>query len=231
MTSISSERQSVRAPEIVASVKISNVYRALTGKEPRRAGPGTWRAQAVWRGGDGFNVSMNDARRVWHDFTTDEGGGVLELVVRVRGGSRADALRWLADYAGIPLGDQPLSSADRARWAAERRETERDLPAARAWRQTAIALAEEALVLLKASFLDAAGESDVADADLRSVTEQLAYVNRLGAMETTLVAEYRFWCERYPNMTSAMVYVARLRERANRRALFRFVRALGEEAA
>jgi hypothetical protein len=64
----------------------------------------------MWRGGDGFNVSLNDTRSVWHDFTTDEGGGVLDLVARIRGGDRQDALRWLAAFAGIRL-DQ--SAADR----------------------------------------------------------------------------------------------------------------------
>lgn len=55
---------------------------------------------------------------------------MIDLVVRVRGGSRPDALRWLADLAGIPLDNRPLSASERARWAAERRAIEKDLPAA-----------------------------------------------------------------------------------------------------
>src|SRR5689334_18557606 len=97
MTIITSARPSARLNEILASIKISQVYRALTGKEPRRSGVNRWRAVAVWRGGDGFNVSLDDGRGLWHDFTTGEGGGILDLVVRVVGGSRQDALRWVAD--------------------------------------------------------------------------------------------------------------------------------------
>ena len=96
--------------EILARVKISEVYYALTGKQPRRVGSDAWRGAAVWRGGDGLNVSLNDTLNVWHDFTANEGGGVLDLVVRIRGCSRQDALRWLADFTGILLDkQQPLS--------------------------------------------------------------------------------------------------------------------------
>ena len=65
--------------------------------------------------------------------------------MRVRGGTRAEALRWVADLAGIQLDDKPLSAEARARWAAERRELDRDLPDARLWRRAAISLAEELL--------------------------------------------------------------------------------------
>ena len=61
--------------EILARVKISEVYSVLTGKQPQPVGPNAWRGPAVWRGGDGHNVSMNDTRNVWHDFTANEGGG------------------------------------------------------------------------------------------------------------------------------------------------------------
>lgn len=88
MTTMPQSRPTGRVHEILASIKVSRVYRTLVGKEPRRSGSDTWRAVAVWRGGDGFNVSLDDARGIWHDFTTGEGGGVLDLVVRIRGGSR-----------------------------------------------------------------------------------------------------------------------------------------------
>src|SRR5690348_3829959 len=98
MTGTDQARPTGRVDKILAGIKISQVYHALAGKEPRRAGSDNWRAVAVWRGGDGFNVSMDDVRGLWHDFTTDEGGGVLDLVVRIRGGTRQDALRWLAEF-------------------------------------------------------------------------------------------------------------------------------------
>jgi hypothetical protein len=82
MPSIPTQR--TRAPEILGHVQISDVYQALMGVKPRQTGQDTRLARAIWRGGDGFNVSMDDARGLWHDFTTNEGGGILDLVVRVR---------------------------------------------------------------------------------------------------------------------------------------------------
>ena len=106
-----------RAPEIIAGVRISDVYQALTGVKPRRTGSDTWRAPAIWRDGEGLNVSMDDSRGVWHDFKTDDGGSVLALVVQVRGGSPQ---HWLADLTGTPLGDQPFPPAESAELARER---------------------------------------------------------------------------------------------------------------
>jgi len=101
--------------DLLSHVRISDVYRVLTGAEPRQTGANRWRARAIWRGGNGWNVSLNDSRGGWKDFVTSDRGGVLDLVVRVRGGSRADGLRWLADYAGVALEDAPLSPEDRRR--------------------------------------------------------------------------------------------------------------------
>jgi hypothetical protein len=92
------------AREILDRIKISDVYRALTHTEPRRTSTDTLRERAVWRDGDGFSVSLNDRRGLWHDFVTHDGGGILDLIVHVRGNSYQDALRWLADLVGIPLG-------------------------------------------------------------------------------------------------------------------------------
>jgi hypothetical protein len=144
MARIPRRNPTARAPEIVASVKISHVYRALDGREPRRTGSGTWRAPAVWRSGEGFNVSMDDSGGVWHDLATNEGGGVLDLVTRIRGGSRQGALRWLAGFAQVPLSDSP-SGAERSEWAKERCRIELELPRARFWRRAAIALSEQVI--------------------------------------------------------------------------------------
>lgn len=72
--------------DILSCVRIRDVYHTLTGRQPHRTGRDTWRAVATWRDGDGLNVSGDDARGVWHDFAANEGGGVLDLIVRVRGG-------------------------------------------------------------------------------------------------------------------------------------------------
>jgi len=140
--------------EILARVKISEVYSVLTGKQPQPVGPNAWRGPAVWRGGDGHNVSMNDTRNVWHDFTANEGGGVLDLVVRICGGSRHDALRWLADYAGVPLDNRLLSATERADWARQQRLIKRELPRARLWQRAALALGDQVLDTLKAALAD-----------------------------------------------------------------------------
>ncbi len=101
------------ADDIVSRVTISAVWRALGGGELRHGrGRAFWRPKAA-----GLNVSVNDARGVWHDFKTDEGGGVLALIQRVCGGTRQDALWWLAERFGLPLEDRPLTPAARQRYA------------------------------------------------------------------------------------------------------------------
>src|ERR1039458_1865723 len=184
--------------DVLGWVKISEVYQALGGPELRGM-----RGPAFWRDGDGLNGSMDDSRGIWHDFTTGDGGGVLDLVVKVRGGNRADALRWAADLAGVPLDDKPLSAEGCARWAAERRELERDLPMAGLWLRAAIDLAEELLDVLKAVFFT--GPSDRIDFDgIRDTTRLLSTLQRIDG--AALVAEYGWWRERYPGMTAAMVH-------------------------
>jgi hypothetical protein len=209
------------AGEIASRVRISEVYHAQTGIQPRRTGRHTWRAAAPWRGGDSRDsVSGDDSRGVWHDFVTDQGGGVLDLVVQVRGGSRADALRWVADFAGVALDDKPLLPKDHQRWVTERREFERDLPEARYWRRTAVTLAEEASDREKSRVFDPTeGPADLYA--IRNITGMLARLRAMG--EVALVAEYHWWRERYPDITWALVQAARRRERAEVQALCRFM--------
>jgi len=214
--------------EILASIKISQVYRALAGREPRRTGPDTWRAPATWRGGDGFNVSMDDARGLWHDFTTDEGGGLLDLIVRARGGSRQDALRWCADLAGVQIEDKPLSPEDRARWAAERRQLERDLPAARYWQRAAVSIAEELLTTLKVALFD----PTLPQPEIGEIADVEALLSTLPRLDgPALVSEYKWWRERYPGVTSALVVVAHRREQCERAALEEYLGITRTEAA
>jgi hypothetical protein len=208
--------------DVLSRVRISEVYRTLTGAAPRRTGRDIWRAAAPWRGGDGQDsVSGNDARGVWRDFVSGEGGGILDLVQRVKGGNRADALRFVADMAGVPLGDKPLSAADSARWAAEQREFERDLPDARYWRRAAVALTEELLGVLKSQFFDPTAEDRPSSFELQDLTAMLASLERMG--DAALVVEYRAWLEREPQLTAHIVHEARLRERAEVRALLRYL--------
>lgn len=48
-----------------------------------------------WRYGTRGSLSIDVGRGLWCDFETGEGGGLLKLVQRVRGGSLAEAARWL----------------------------------------------------------------------------------------------------------------------------------------
>jgi hypothetical protein len=205
------------ANEILSRCRISEVYQALTGIEPRRTGRDSWRASAPWRGGDGkASVSGDDSRGVFHDFVTDEGGGLLDLVGLIRGCSRQDALKWLAEFVGVPLDDAPLSAAVRVQWVAEKQRCERALPDARYWRRAAIDMSEELLTTLKAALFD--GPSEKVDFDgIRDTTLQLARLRRIDGAE--LVAEFRRWMENDPRLTCAMVQAARTRETSERRAV------------
>jgi hypothetical protein len=65
---------------------------------------------------------LNDSKAAWFDFRDNVGGGVLDLIRRVRGCGRGDALRWLAELNGITLDDRPLSPAERREYARQRAE-------------------------------------------------------------------------------------------------------------
>jgi hypothetical protein len=77
---------------------------------------------------------LNDEKGCWHDFVAGEAGGVLALVQRVRGGTRAEALRWVADLAGVTLDDRPATVRDRAALAQRRAAAEREAADLLAWR-------------------------------------------------------------------------------------------------
>jgi hypothetical protein len=207
--------------EILARVKISEVYYALTGKQPRRVGSDAWRGAAVWRGGDGLNVSLNDTWNVWHDFTANEGGGVLDLVVRIRGCSRQDALRWLADFTGIPLDDRPLPPEQRQQCADERRRIERYLPVATVWRRAMVKLVDELLDSLKGALFDPTLPWPEVG-EIYSTEKLLSRLQRLDGGE--LVATYLDWTTAYPATTAGLVNIARAREKAERRALLAYLK-------
>jgi len=210
----STERNTSR--DVLANIRIFDVWQALTG-EPIRHG----RARATWRGGDGWSVSLNNERGVWHDFVADEGGGILDLIVQVLGGTRADALRWAAEFAGVPLDDKPFSAADRARWAQERRALECDLPEARYWRRAAISMADDLLDVLKAALADHTLPGPHVG-EIGDVEAMLGRIRRTDG--AALVTEFAWWREHYPGMTAAMVRAAKSREQAERRAVEAYLR-------
>jgi len=112
--------------------------------------------------------------------------------------------------------------ADRARWAREQRDLERDLPTACYWRRAAVTLGEQILVNLKAALFDPTlPRPEIGE--LADMTRQVARWQRMGGAE--LVAEYRSWRDREPTFTAGMVHAARLRERAEVCALLRYLEA------
>jgi hypothetical protein len=215
------------AQDIIASVRISDVYGVLAGNQPRRTGTDTWRAPATWRGGDGFNVSLDDSRGVYHDFVDDSGGGVLDLVQRIRGGTRQDALRWVADFAGIPLNDQPLSPEDRRRWARERQEIEQHLTDAQYWRRAVVKFTDELLDSLKAALFDPTLPQPALN-EIYNVECVLARLQHLDGRE--LVNEYLESAKEQPFLCAHMVAWAKTQERIERAALLEFLR-VSEPAA
>jgi len=204
---------------ILSRVSISDVCRAL-GIEPQRG-----RIPAPWRETRDRNVSLNDATGVYCDHADgDKGGGILDLVSRVRGCSRQDALRFVAGLAGVRLDETPTSVADRRRWARERREMERDLPAAQYWRRTAVLLCDEELVLLKAALFDPPTKAPVPD-EIAWWTREHTRLRRLDG--AGLVEVHREAMKREPAVTAAMVQWGKNRELVEIRALLRY---LGDEA-
>lgn len=206
-----------RTEDIVSRIRISEVWRALGGGELHRS-----RGRAFWREGDGFNVSLNDSKNVWHDFASGEGGGLLDLVLQVNGGTRSEALRWLADFAGTPL-ERGFGAHERAEYARERAGFERDLKTARQWRRTAVLMCEETLAVLKAAlFNPSAGPLDVEG--ISAVEQLLSQLRETG--DAALVSEYRRWRDRQPVIAAAMLWAAEKRECAERRALDHFIASM-----
>lgn len=116
------------ATDVCGRVAITAVARAL-GLRVRRG-----RTLATWRDGTHYSVALSDARGAWCDHVTGDGGGVLELIRRVRGGDRQDALRWLASYAGVPLPERTWTATERREWARRRAAAAREAAAVEAWR-------------------------------------------------------------------------------------------------
>jgi hypothetical protein len=160
---------------------------------------------------------MDDANGIWHDFVTDEGGGVLDLVAKVQGSNRQSALVWLSAFTGLPLEDHPLSPLERARWAAERHRVKNQLPRALAWRRSAVALAEDLLEVLKIRLFDPTADGRPEVGELQHLTKLQARWQRLEGAD--LVGEYGWWAEHHPKITAVMVHVSQTRAEAERRAV------------
>ncbi len=190
------------AAEILERVRISDVAEYLGVKLDRSRRRGV----ASWREGRNFSISFNDAKNVWHDFVTGEGGGVVDFVVRVRGCDRKTALEWLALYAGVPLDDKPPSPERRKRWAQERCELERIRLDASYFADAAALLAEGAL-------------EELSPTD----PERAVHAALLAALRVSPEAEYRSWLRKSPAMAAALVYAGRERSKRLQIALAQWI--------
>ena len=88
------------------------MWRALGGGELQHN-----RGRAFWRNGDGLNISLDDSKGAYYDHARGTGGGVLDLLQLVRGGSRAEAMEWLKGFGVVESGPTGRSRARSGDWA------------------------------------------------------------------------------------------------------------------
>jgi hypothetical protein len=213
-------RHEFPAAAVLDRIRLSAIYLALTGKPVKPTGGGRWRARALWRGGKQLSVAGDDRRGVWMDHVSGEAGGVLDLVVRVRGGTRQDALRWAAEFSGVPLENKPQSERERAEWIREQRRVERLLPTACCWRSAMIALTDELLDHLKAKLMEPVIR-DLDFGEIYRVEQFLARLRRIDGVE--LIREFQSWMTTSPVFSEALTRCGREREATQLRALEKYI--------
>ncbi|HKD07679.1 MAG TPA: hypothetical protein VKB79_17395 [Bryobacteraceae bacterium] len=195
-------------------VQISEVWRMLGGP-PLRHG----RGRAFWRDGNGLNVAIDDEKGVWMDHADGVGGGILDLISRVRGGSRSDALRWLADASGVTLA---TPKADPWAWI-HRDAIAQDGDNAHYWRRGILNVLDEILTSLKCALFDSGLPQPESDEILN--LECLCSGLR-DAGDFALVQEYRSWLSKWPETTAAVAHAARGHEAAEKRTIAAFIRSM-----
>jgi hypothetical protein len=203
------------AAQVIEQTRISGVWHALGGGEIRRG-----RGQAFWRKGDGWSVSLNDKRGAWFDHRDGIGGGVLKLIQHVRGGSRGDALRWLADWRGIPLSNAPLSPADKRRYAQARQQAGELAETAEMWWR---ARREE----LERAKVGALARED--DAALETAAREHHRLTKMKPDPAAIVAEHLRAQREEPERTAALVAEVRGWAQAVGDALWLVIERWGRE--
>jgi hypothetical protein len=189
--------------EIKARAKITEVWLALGGGELRRG-----RGRAWWRQGDGFNVALYPQTDTWRDYVANVGGDVFALVRVVRGCCFVEALAWLADLVGVPVGNTNGSAHgpvfDPGRSA--------DLRRADYWLVGATALAESALASMKPT-----------DPARRGLTN---FLNAIWLGTASLLEEYRAFRGKQPQLAAGMVHFGRLADARLERILAKRIRKM-----
>lgn len=155
------------------------------------------RGQAFWRrGADGWSVSLNNDRGTWFDHRDGTGGGKLKLIQHVRGGSKAEARRWLANMCGIVLDSTPLSQVDKRRYTQARQ----DAPTLRREAEIWFIERREELEQAKA---DALAREDLVA--LEAAAREHYRLSRLRADGVAIVREYLHAQQDAPEHTSALM--------------------------
>lgn len=172
-----------------------------------------------------FSVDSN--RQRFHCFGCGADGDVFDFVGRIEGVPFTDSRRMLGEAAGIQP-DRPLSPAESSEWAAERRAIERDLPAARLWRLTAVDLADEFLDKLKDALFNPEAKIVPAVGEVAEWTRLLDRFRRLDGGD--LVAEYNNWRARDRKSCAAMVQAGSVAETTARNMAWLYIDALSREA-
>jgi hypothetical protein len=201
------------AAAVLNRVRLSAIYLALTGesvKPVKSTGGARWRARALWRAGKAPSVAGDDRRGVWKDHAGNAHGGVLDLIVLVRGGTRQQALVWLSEFSGIPLDDKPQSPRQQAEWAREKDRVKLALPKALLWRGAMLSLADELLDHLKAKLM----EPVITDLGIGEIFHLEQFLRRLRRLDgSELVSEFSEWMASSPVFSEALIRCARERER------------------
>ena len=200
----------MNATSIITATTITNVWLALGGDPPKRG-----RARAFYRAGNNQQaVSLNDSKGAWFDHRDNTGGGILDLIQRVLGCNRAEAMRWLSSFTGIPFEDRPATRAERRALADRREREQREMRDAELFRIAAASMAEQILDELP-----------------EAVPERYVPTQALLSLRTSegagLLSLYRGYREREPRLTAALVFAG---ERAWQRQCDRLARFINAGA-
>jgi hypothetical protein len=186
----------------LAELRITDVWAALGGPELRRNGHASVRAPAFWRNGKDRNVSISVQKNCWHDFVTDDKGGILALVMIVEDCGAHAALGWLEHNAGLtprPLEKETEEERERRRKEAAGRAQEQE--SARHWSYAVRVMLEARLAELPPDSRDRRGPTWLLQ-ELRKAGEGVQ-----------LVPLYLSWRANARKLTAALTFAGRRSER------------------
>ncbi|MBZ5586925.1 MAG: hypothetical protein LAQ30_33010 [Acidobacteriia bacterium] len=137
------------------------------------------------------------------------------------GCSQADVIAALRSRGLWPEREwREWTPTERKQWARERRELERDLPAARYWRRGVLIMLEAVMDAEKEKLFD----PTEGPADTYLIRDYTRIISRLEhAEDTMLVNEYREWCGELPEQCAGLVQWAKDREVAEIRAILAYM--------